>query len=81
MEVVLEQWQPQTGLYLARSQYEAPEIDGVVKVRGGSSNRRLGTFVPVKIVKSYPYDLLAEFVAERGQKDDRSVATRVGNKF
>ncbi len=48
-------------VYLGRSEYDAPEVDGVVYVH---SDRELkpGEFVQVKITDSYEYDLAGECV-------------------
>jgi len=81
LEVVLERWDPKTGTYEARSQYEAPEIDGIVKVKGGWTNDGIiGKFVNVRVIKALPYDLVAKFVAERRQKDDRQFELRAINR-
>jgi ribosomal protein S12 methylthiotransferase len=47
------------GAYLGRSQYDAPEVDGLVYV---SSNKELkpGDFVKVKITDTLEYDLVGE---------------------
>ena len=41
--------------YIARTEYDAPEIDGLVYVRG--KNLRVGNFYDVKITDTYEYDL------------------------
>ncbi len=69
LEVVLESWKPKEGVYEARSQYEAPDIDGVVKVKAYSSDGLLGKFVHAKVTKALHYDLVAEFLWERGQRN------------
>jgi ribosomal protein S12 methylthiotransferase len=46
------------GYFLGRSQAEAPEVDGVILVKGNSV--RIGEFVKVKIVDYCDYDLMAE---------------------
>ncbi len=81
LEVVLEQWNERTKTYLARSQYEAPEIDGGIKVRGATSNGRLGTFVPVRVLAADHYDLVAALDTERGQKDDHPSANRARSRL
>lgn len=48
-------------LYLGRSEYDAPEVDGVVYVRS-SQKLKPGDFVPVRIKDSYEYDLGGEAV-------------------
>ncbi len=46
------------GYFLTRSQAEAPEVDGVILVKGDHS--KIGEFVKVKITGYYDYDLLSE---------------------
>jgi ribosomal protein S12 methylthiotransferase len=58
MTVVIEEMDPE-GYYLARSQYDAPEIDNQVLVHS-PAKLRPGTFVRVKITKALPYDLIGE---------------------
>lgn len=81
LEVVVERWDERTNTFEARSQYEAPEIDGVIKVKGRelegsgqnkvfSPDKLLGKFVEVKVVKALPYDLLADFTVERRRGDE-----------
>ena len=62
LTVLIEQ-QDQPGLYLARSMFQAPEVDGCVLVR---SDRPLapGTFETVTVVDTQEYDLIAEAVGE-----------------
>lgn len=48
------------GYFLGRSQAEAPEVDGVILVKGNSV--RIGEFVKVKIIDYYDYDLVAQVV-------------------
>lgn len=45
-------------LYLGRSYMDAPEVDGMVYVKG--KNIKVGTFVRVKIVDTYEYDLVGD---------------------
>ncbi|MCS7337595.1 MAG: 30S ribosomal protein S12 methylthiotransferase RimO [Verrucomicrobiae bacterium] len=47
-------------VFLARSEADAPEIDGVVLVRAGKTGLQPGRFAWVKIVGHTDYDLLAE---------------------
>ncbi|MFQ3585565.1 MAG: TRAM domain-containing protein, partial [Cyanobacteriota bacterium] len=58
--VLLEQENPKTGEWIGRSPRFAPEVDGVVYVRGGGS---LGSLVPVHITRAEPYDLFGQVVA------------------
>lgn len=48
------------GHYIARSQKEAPEIDGVILVKG--KNLKIGEFVEVKITGWKDYDLIGEVI-------------------
>jgi ribosomal protein S12 methylthiotransferase len=58
--VLLEQENPRTGEWIGRSPRFAPEVDGVVYVRGEGS---LGSLVPVQITHAEPYDLFGRVVA------------------
>ncbi|PIQ90848.1 MAG: 30S ribosomal protein S12 methylthiotransferase RimO [Candidatus Omnitrophica bacterium CG11_big_fil_rev_8_21_14_0_20_41_12] len=57
MDVLIED--KQDGAYIGRSQFDAPEVDGVVYVK---TNRRLktGEFCRVKIIDTLEYDLVGE---------------------
>ncbi len=57
--VLLEQEHTETGLFIGRSARFAPEVDGLIYVRGLGS---LNTFVPVHITQAEPYDLFGEIV-------------------
>jgi len=48
-------------IYLGRSEYDAPEVDGVVYVKS-SQELSPGDFVQVKITDAYEYDLVGERV-------------------
>jgi len=47
-----------TGYYIARSQKEAPEIDGVILMKG--KNLKIGDLIEVKITEWKGYDLVGE---------------------
>ncbi len=52
---------PKGARALARSQMEAPEVDGVVFLRGpGTRKLKPGTVLPARVVKTLDYDLIAE---------------------
>lgn len=57
VDVLLEQEHPETGLLIGRSARFAPEVDGLVYVRGSGS---LGSLVPVDITAADTYDLYGE---------------------
>ena len=52
-------------LYEGRTEYDAPEVDGVVSVRG--INLKPGDIVPVRITHAYEYDLIGEVINEPAQ--------------
>jgi len=57
LEVLIDE--KQKDVYLGRSQYDAPEVDGSVYVK---SKKKLkpGDFVRVKIIDTLEYDLIGE---------------------
>lgn len=57
LPLLLEQENPLTGEFLGRSPRFAPEVDGVVHVRGSGS---LNSLVPVRITQAEPYDLFGQ---------------------
>jgi len=57
VEVLIEQEHPETGLLVGRSTRFAPEVDGLVYVRGSAS---LGSMVSVNITAADVYDLYGE---------------------
>ena len=57
LDILIEE--KQDGLYLGRSQYDAPEVDGLVYVRS-KDTLRPGDFVKAKITDTWEYDLLGE---------------------
>ncbi len=59
VDVLIEQQNPQTGELIGRSSRFAPEVDGLVHIRGDA---RLGSMVPVEIQNADPYDLYGQVV-------------------
>ncbi|MEO1692614.1 MAG: radical SAM protein, partial [Cyanobacteria bacterium J06631_6] len=59
VDVLLEQEHPETGQLVGRSARFAPEVDGLVYVRGSAS---LGSMVSVDITAADVYDLYGEVV-------------------
>ena len=57
VDVLIEQEHPETGLLVGRSARFAPEVDGLVYVRGDAS---LGSIVSVNITAADVYDLYGE---------------------
>ena len=55
------------GYFLGRSQAEAPEVDGVILVKGNSL--KIGEFVKVRIVDYCGYDLLGDIFRKSGGKE------------
>jgi len=51
---------------IARSQHEAPEVDGVILLRGAAAARlEPGAFAAARVVQGLDYDVVAEVVAQR----------------
>jgi ribosomal protein S12 methylthiotransferase len=59
VDVLIEQENPETGELVGRSSRFAPEVDGLVYIRGQA---RLGTIVPVAIQSADAYDLYGQIV-------------------
>ena len=57
LEVLIEQEHPGSGQLVGRSSHFAPEVDGLVYVRGEAS---LGSIIPVNITAADVYDLYGE---------------------
>jgi ribosomal protein S12 methylthiotransferase len=51
------------GLYIGRSQYDAPEVDGLVYVKA-EKELPIGNFVDVKITDTWEYDLVGQIKDE-----------------
>lgn len=60
VDVLIEQENPSTGELIGRCSRFAPEVDGIVYVRGDAS---LGSIVPVTITATDTYDLYGEVVS------------------
>ncbi len=56
---VLVEKQDEPGLYVARSAFQAPEVDGCILVRA-RQELTVGTILPVRIVDTLEYDLIGE---------------------
>jgi len=56
LKVLIEE--KRKGFCAARTEYDAPEIDGMVYVRG--KNLKVGTFCNVKVTDAYEYDLIGD---------------------
>jgi ribosomal protein S12 methylthiotransferase len=61
VEVLIEKYDGRNDVYIGRSQYDAPEIDGEVFVTG--SQLTIGEVAKVRITHSFEFDLSGEVVA------------------
>jgi ribosomal protein S12 methylthiotransferase len=61
MDVLVERYDGRNDVFIGRSQYDAPEIDGEVFITGTQAN--IGDFQKVRITHSYEYDLTGEAVS------------------
>ncbi len=57
---VLVEENSDTGVYLGRTQFQAPEVDGLTFIYG--FDLEIGSFVDVKITEAYEYDIAGEVV-------------------
>jgi ribosomal protein S12 methylthiotransferase len=55
---VLVEENPDEGIYLGRTGFQAPEVDGITFIYG--SGLEIGTFTDVKITETHEYDLAGE---------------------
>lgn len=60
LDVLIERYDGRNDVFVGRSQYDAPEIDGEVFVSGYKGE--LGKIVKVRITHSYEYDLAGEVI-------------------
>jgi len=58
IKVLIDEKAEKEGFFLGRSQSDAPEVDGLVRVK--SKRAKVGHFLKVKVNKTYEYDLVAE---------------------
>lgn len=61
IEVIVDDYDNENEIFICRSVYDAPEIDGEVYV-DGESEVEIGDIVKVKVIQSDIYDLYAELV-------------------
>lgn len=57
---VLVEENPDPGIYLGRTRFQAPEVDGITFIYGEDID--IGTFVRVKVTETHAYDLVGELV-------------------
>jgi ribosomal protein S12 methylthiotransferase len=75
LDVILDQ--PVAGeknVWLGRSQFDAPDVDGLVFVTGGKQKLRAGDIVPVEIVATQDYDLVGVAAGKPRPRPTKSVA-------
>lgn len=60
LEVLLERYDGRNDIFIGRTQYDAPEIDGEVFV--SNSKGQIGDIVKVRVTHSYDFDLAGEGV-------------------
>ncbi|AKG35150.1 30S ribosomal protein S12 methylthiotransferase RimO [Paenibacillus durus] len=62
LDVLVERYDGRSDVYIGRSQYDAPEIDGEVFVKGSSIG--IGEITKVRITHAFEYDLSGEEVLQ-----------------
>jgi len=60
LDVLVERYEGRNNIYVGRTQYDAPEIDGEVFI--SNYQGELGKIVKVRITHSYDYDLAGEVI-------------------
>ena len=60
LDVLVERYDGRSDIYVGRSQYDAPEIDGEVYIANGKA--AIGELTKVRITHAYDYDLSGEAV-------------------
>ncbi len=61
MDIIIDEKAPhEKNLYLGRTQYDAPEVDGMVYLKAESQEIKPGDIIPAVITDTYEYDLVAE---------------------
>ncbi|MFH1153629.1 MAG: 30S ribosomal protein S12 methylthiotransferase RimO [Pseudomonadota bacterium] len=73
---VLVEEKPDDGLYLGRTRFQAPEVDGMTFIYG--SGLEIGSFVDVKITETFEYDLAGDVVNEAGPEKPDSLSGKPG---
>ncbi len=58
LEVLIEE-KKERNLFIGRSRYDAPEVDGVVYVQSKNSHK-LGSLIKARVIDSLEYDLIAQ---------------------
>lgn len=61
IDVLIEKYDGRNDVYVGRSQFDAPEIDGEVFARG--ADLRIGEIAKVRVTHSFEFDLSGEVVA------------------
>jgi ribosomal protein S12 methylthiotransferase len=59
LEVLIESYDTEQNIYLGRTAFQSPDIDGITQVKG-CSQADLYKFIKVKITDSLTYDLIGE---------------------
>jgi ribosomal protein S12 methylthiotransferase len=75
---VLVEENPEPGLFIGRTMFQAPEVDGVTFIY--AKGLATGTVVQVKITDAFAYDIAGEVVAE-GRIANRPCATAYENEI
>jgi ribosomal protein S12 methylthiotransferase len=58
-EVLVEE-NPEKGVYIGRTKFQAPEVDGVTFIY--ANGLEIGTFVKVRITEAFEYDIAGEIL-------------------
>lgn len=66
-KVLIDSYSASDGIYVGRTSKESPEVDGEVLIaaKGSHPEKRVGTFVPARIVSANEYDLSADIIRNK----------------
>lgn len=57
LNVLIERYDPERGIFIGRSENDAPFVDGVIEIMDNEVEIEIGKFYPVRIIEAYEYDL------------------------
>jgi len=61
-QVLVDSWQKESGVFIARTNMDAPEIDNEVLISGDAKVSKPGQFAMVEIIDASEYELYARFI-------------------
>lgn len=69
VKVLVDEYDEQTGEFLARTEWDSPEVDGVVRIAARKEQAAVGNFYQVRITDCNEYELFGRFEAPEPDPD------------